>query len=63
MRSCAARLLLTLQAVVALLCADDKVEEINIKSFEAKRDRWNGYDSKVGGAAGSQQRAMPMQGS
>lgn len=28
------------------IAADEKVEQIDMKGFEAKRDRWTGYDSK-----------------
>jgi pre-mRNA-processing factor SLU7 len=28
------------------IAADEKVEDLSIGDFEAKRDRWNGYDSK-----------------
>ena len=28
------------------IAADEKVESIDMKGFEAKRDRWTGYDSK-----------------
>ena len=28
------------------IAADDKVQDINISSFDAKRDRWNGYSSE-----------------
>jgi len=28
------------------IAADDKIQELNLSSFEAKRDRWNGYDTK-----------------
>jgi len=28
------------------IAADDKVEDIKVAGFDAKRDRWNGYDAK-----------------
>ncbi|KAG1663163.1 hypothetical protein FOA52_006060 [Chlamydomonas sp. UWO 241] len=28
------------------IAADDKVQEVKLTTFEAKRDRWNGYDAK-----------------
>ncbi len=28
------------------IAADEKVEDITMVGFEAKRDRWNGYDPK-----------------
>lgn len=28
------------------IAADEKIESIDMKGFEAKRDRWTGYDSK-----------------
>lgn len=27
------------------IAADEKVQDINITDFDAKRDRWNGYDA------------------
>ena len=27
------------------IAADEKVESIDLDTFEAKRDRWNGYDT------------------
>lgn len=29
----------------ANIAADELVEDITLKGFEAKRDRWNGYDT------------------
>ena len=28
------------------IAADDKVEDIKLSTWDAKRDRWNGFDSK-----------------
>jgi pre-mRNA-processing factor SLU7 len=28
------------------IAADEKVEDINLVSYDSKRDRWNGYDAK-----------------
>lgn len=28
------------------IAADEKVQEIHLNSWEAKRDRWNGFDAK-----------------
>lgn len=27
------------------IAADEKVEDIQLKTYEARRDRWNGYDA------------------
>ena len=27
------------------IAADEKIEQISLESFDAKRDRWNGYDA------------------
>lgn len=27
------------------IAADEKVEDVQLKTYEARRDRWNGYDA------------------
>lgn len=29
----------------ASIAADEKIQELNLETFDAKKDRWNGYDA------------------
>ena len=40
------------------IAADEKVEEIHLASFDAKRDRWNGYNSGARAPAGQTDAAL-----